>query len=319
MTLSITGSSGFVGSHFMAMAGQNYKINEIDLLITPVDQVSFIESNAVLHLAALVHQMKGAPESEYFKVNTNLAFDVAKKAKDQGVKQFVFMSTVKVYGEYTGDGEAWNEQSLCQPIDPYGKSKLEGEQRVKSLQDENFKVAVVRTPVVYGKGVKANILNLTNFIEKYPAIPLGNINNKRSLTYVGNLVQVLDEVIKQNASGIFLACDGRPVSTSGLVMEIAKQFNKKNRVLPIPGLVQKMIKTLKPDIYQRIFGNLVVDNTQTLNSLGIKPKFSFSQGIQEMIKTLECFTIKISSYYCSRVMHFSCCFFAGLVLLINEN
>ena len=117
------------------------------------------------------------------------------------------MSTVKVYGEFTNSGESWKENTICKPLDPYGKSKLEGEERIKELGEQNFTVSIIRTPIVYGPGVKANIYNLMSLVNKYPFIPLGNINNQRSLTFVGNLCQLIHTVIEQKKSGIFLASD----------------------------------------------------------------------------------------------------------------
>ena len=226
--------------------------------------------------------MKGAPESEYFKVNSDLAFETARHAKENGVKHFVFMSTVKVYGEFT-KGISWSENSSCLPFDPYGKSKLEGEQCIKELEDKDFVVSIIRTPLVYGAGVRANMHNLMRLVSKYQFIPLGNINNKRSLTYVGNLVQLIDEVIKQRKSGVFLASDGEPVSTTQLVKEIANNFEVRKRIVNIPTIAQKTLKVIKPDIYQRLFGDLVVDNKLTCETLGYKPKYSFQEGIGEMV------------------------------------
>ncbi len=282
MNLSITGSSGFVGTNFKN-ENLGYQIQDIDLLQIKPKEINFDNCDSLLHLAALVHQMKGAPEKEYYNVNSDLAFETAKYAKENGVKHFVFMSTVKVYGEFT-DEAPWSENSTCQPLDPYGKSKLEGEQRIKELEDKNFIVSIIRTPLVYGAGVRANMHNLMRLISKYQFIPLGNINNKRSLTYVGNLVQLIDEVIKQRKSGVFLASDGEPVSTTKLVKEIASNFESRKRIINIPTIAQKTLKVVKPNIYQRLFGDLVVDNTLTCKTLDYKPKYSFKDGINEMVK-----------------------------------
>jgi len=162
------------------------------------------------------------------------------------------MSTVKVYGEYTQKGKPWSEDTYCAPLDPYGKSKLEGEQRIKELEDKNFIVSIIRTPLVYGAGVSANMYNLMKMVNKYPFVPFGNINNKRSLTFVGNLCQLLHAIIEQKKSGIFLACDGPAVSTSNLVKEISKAFRKKNNVLAFLKCAIKSLKFLivKKNFYQ---------------------------------------------------------------------
>jgi UDP-glucose 4-epimerase len=282
MILSITGSSGFVGTN-LKNENLSYHIQDIDLLQIKPEEIDFNNSEALLHLAALVHQMRGAPEQEYYKVNSDLAFETAKHAKENGVKHFLFMSTVKVFGEFTDEEEPWKEDSPCFPLDPYGKSKLEGEQRVKELEDKNFTVSIIRTPLVYGPGVRANMLNLMKLVNRYPVIPLGNINNKRSMTYVGNLVHLIDTIIKNRKSGIFLASDGEPVSTSFLVNEIAQNMPGKKIIVFIPGFTQKALKAIKPDFHQRLFGDLVVDNQKTREALNWHPKYSFSQGVKSMV------------------------------------
>ena len=283
MEIVITGKNSFVGNYFISKY-HTLNINEIDLLSQKPDEFSLSGISSVIHLAALVHQMQGAPEKKYFEINSDLAFNIAKKAKDEGVSHFLFMSTVKVYGEYTEKGYPWTEEFDCSPTDPYGKSKLEGEQRIKALEDNNFKVSVIRTPLVYGPGVRANMYNLMKMINRYPVVPFGNINNKRSLTFVGNLCQLLHNIIEQKKSGIFLACDGEPVSTSVLVKQISIASLKKHNIIAIPGIMQKSVKLLKPEIHRRIFGNLEVDNTETCNMLGYIPEYSFESGIKEMVE-----------------------------------
>ena len=281
--VNIIGKNSFVGNYYLYKY-KNEKIKEVCLLTNKPENISFSNTISILHLSALVHQMKGAPENEYFKVNSDLAFNTAKKAKDEGVPHFIYMSTVKVYSEFTNGSGSWNENTICNPIDPYGKSKFEEEQRIKELEDNNFTVSIIRTPIVYVLGVKANMFNLMRLIDKYPLVPLGNINNQRSLTFVGNLCQLITSIIEQKKSGIFLASDEVPVSTSQLVIEISNAFGKKNNIIPIPFIAQKLIKTLKPNIHQRLFGNLIIDNTQTCQILNYIPEYTFQQGISEMVE-----------------------------------
>lgn len=135
MQLIITGSSGFVGTNFIKKS-EDFTITEIDLLTHNVIDIDFTGIDSILHLAALVHQMNGAPEEQYFKINRDLAYEVAKKAKSQGVKHFVFMSTAKVFGESTTGKPVWDENSECNPLDPYGKSKYESGKLLLGLQNE---------------------------------------------------------------------------------------------------------------------------------------------------------------------------------------
>ena len=160
-TLMITGASGFIGSNFIARYKDRYNTISIDLIKNKPEDLDFKNVDCVLHLAALVHQMKGAPREKYFEINTELTRRVAKCAKASGVKHFVFYSTVKVYG-YDGDlynhDIILNEDSPCNPKnDPYGESKLEAEKILKELEENEFKVGIIRPPMVYGKGVKGNM------------------------------------------------------------------------------------------------------------------------------------------------------------------
>jgi UDP-glucose 4-epimerase len=283
MNISITGSSGFVGSNFIRTS-HNFVKTEIDLLTRKVDEISFNKIDSVLHLAALVHQMKGAPEEEYFKVNRDLAYEVAKKAKAEGVKQFVFMSTAKVFGESTTGKPAWNEYSECNPRDPYGKSKYEAEKLLLGLQDENFKVAIVRSPLVYGVGVKANMYNLVRLVNKVPVLPFGGIQNRRSMVYVGNLVALLKHIIETQALGIFIAGDRKTLSTTKLTQLIGEASNRNVMLIKIPGFMLKMAAKIKPSIVDRLFGSLELDNSSTNHKLNFIPPFETVYGIREMVE-----------------------------------
>jgi len=277
----VTGSSGFLGRRFIKDSNE-FDIIEVDLLKQDVTDIDFSGIDSVLHLAALVHQMKRAPEEEYFKVNRDLAFEVAKNAKNQGVKHFILMSTVKVYGEYTIENEAWNEKTNCKPTDPYGKSKLEAEKLISALEDNKFKVVIIRSPLVYGAGVKANMLSLIKLVDKVPVIPLGGINNKRSFVYIGNLIALIKVIIDQQSSGIFICADDKALSTTELIGFIAKSLGKK-RILIKANLLFRLIGYFKPDIIKRLFCSLELDNKLTNETLEFIVPYSVEQGIDEMI------------------------------------
>lgn len=282
MNILITGSSGFVGTSFIQLSS-GLNICEVDLLTTTIEKVNFNGIDSVLHLAALVHQMKGASEGHYYKVNRDLAFEVAKRAKSSGVRHFILMSTAKVYGESTKENFSWNENSPCNPTDPYGKSKFEAEQLIKGLEDENFKVAIVRSPLVYGSGVKANMLNFVKLVDKVPILPFKGINNLRSMVYVGNLVALLKHIIEKQASGIFIAGDRSPLSTMELVKLIIKGIGKKRILIQLPNFILKVANLIKPAFVDRLFGSLVLDNTNTNDSLEFIPPFTNEEGVLEMI------------------------------------
>lgn len=148
-------SNGFVGSYFIKKYKEKYEIKSFSFLKDDINSLDCSDVDVVFHLSALVHQMGGASKEEYEKVNVTQTLELAKRAKESGVKHFVFMSTVKVYGEETNT--KYTEKSVCNPEDEYGKSKLKAELELLKLEDESFKVSIIRTPIVYGHGVKANI------------------------------------------------------------------------------------------------------------------------------------------------------------------
>ena len=278
--LLITGSSGFVGKYFIKKYKDNYEIKTFSFLKDDINSLDCSDVDVVFHLSALVHQMDGASCEEYERVNVSQTLQLAKKAKESGVKHFVFMSTVKVYGEETNS--KYTENTVCNPEDDYGKSKLKAEQELQELEAENFKISIIRTPIVYGYGVKANIKSLINLVNKVPLLPFGKIENKRSMVYIGNLCHLVYEIITQEKSGIFLACDDEPLSTSRLIELVAKNLDKKIYLVKIP-FFKTLLKILKPSFHKRLYGSLEIDNTITKEKLNLKNPYSVEDGIKLMI------------------------------------
>ncbi|MFW3412520.1 NAD-dependent epimerase/dehydratase family protein [Aliarcobacter butzleri] len=281
MKLLITGSNGFIGNYFINNYKSKYNIKTFSFLKDDINTLDCNTIDIVFHLSALVHQMDGASTNEYEKINVIQTIELAKKAKESGVKHFVFMSTVKVYGEETNS--KYTENTVCNPEDDYGKSKLKAEQELQKLEDENFKISIIRTPIVYGYGVKANIKNLINLVNKVPVLPFGKIKNKRSMVYIGNLCHLVDKIIIQKKSGIFLACDDEPLSTSKLIDLIAKNLAKKTYLIKIP-FFESLLKILKPSFHKRLYGSLEIDNTITKEKLNLKNPYDVEDGIKFMIK-----------------------------------
>lgn len=279
--LLITGSSGFVGNYFINKYKNKYEIKTFSFLKDDINTLDCGDTDVVFHLSALVHQMGGASKEEYERVNVIQTLQLAKKAKESGVKHFLFMSTVKVYGEETDN--KYTEDSICHPEDEYGKSKLKAELELKKLEDVSFKVSIIRTPIVYGYGVKANIKSLVNLVNKIPILPFGKINNKRSMVYIGNLCHLVDEVIIQQKAGIFLASDDKPLSTSKLIELIAENLDKKIYLIKIP-FFETLLKVVKQSFHKRLYGSLEVDNSITKEKLNLKNPHSVEDGIKLMIK-----------------------------------
>ena len=277
--LLITGSNGFVGSYFINKYKNKYEIKTFSFLKDDINSLDCSGVDIVFHLSALVHQMGGASCEEYERVNVTQTLELAKKAKENGVKQFIFMSTVAVYGIETG---VMNEKSDYTPLTEYGKSKLRAEIELQKLDNKNFKVSIIRPPIVYGKNAPGNMKSLLKLINKVPLLPFGKIENKRSMVYIGNLCHLVDEVITQEKSGIFLASDDEAISTSRLIELITKNLDKKIYLVKIP-FFESLLKILKPSFHKRLYGSLEIDNSITKEKLNLKNPYSVEDGIKLMI------------------------------------
>lgn len=280
----ITGANSFIGSYFKKHTSHN--VLEVDLLSVASDEIDFTNVDVVFHVAAIVHQDQGTPDDIYYRVNRDLAVDVARNAKLHGVKQFVFMSTVKVYGENSSLENPWTETSECFPTDAYGKSKLEAEHILSTLSEDSFFVTIIRTPVVYGANVKGNIRKIAQLVSRVPIIPLGNIKNIRAMVYIGNLVALINICIDKRYAGIALAADNVSIGTSDLVHHLVGACHKKRYVMMFPSWAQWLIKKIKPTFYQRLFGSMVIDNSVTRECLSFHAPYEVELGIKEVIKHL---------------------------------
>jgi nucleoside-diphosphate-sugar epimerase len=273
------------------------EMEEISLITTEPEKINFNGYDVVLHLAAIVHQSHTIPEAEYFRVNRDLCLRVAEEARKAGVKQFVFMSTLKVYGDISPESELRNENSECSPGDSYGKSKYAAEEGLRKLENEEFLVSVIRTPLVYGEGVKANMYSLIKLVDRFPVLPFADVQNKRNFTYVGNLVSYIDRVIERRASGIFIAMDDKAKSTTDLVDLIIKYLKKKVIMFRVPKTVLNISRLFIPELLHRLYGSLEVDNAKTRKELDFTPPYSTEEGIEKMVSYYLRNKKKKSSYF----------------------
>ena len=286
MKILITGTDSFVGRNFIKYS--KYKdIEEISLFTNKPEDVNFGKYNIVIHLVAIVHQKTTIPEDQYFIINRDLCLKVAELAKQAGVKQFVFLSTVKVYGKFVAGSEPWNEKSLCLPDDAYGKSKYEAELALRKLEDYSFTISIIRTPLVYGEYVRANMLSIMRLVDRTNILPFKNVNNRRSFTGAENLVRFIDRIIEKRASGIFIAMDEKAISTSELVKMIAENLGKKIILFKIPEFFIKIGMSVLPRIFDRLYGSFEMDNSRTIEILDFRPPIPTSEGIKKMVKSFE--------------------------------
>ena len=288
----LTGSSGFVGSRFIKDCHQQFHIRPLSLLKTPLKDVSFKDVDAIVHSAALVHQMIPRKEEDYFSINRDLTLSFAKAAKEKGVKHFLFLSTAHVFGDSGTLGDhkmRLSSSSPCQPKDAYGRSKLAAEEELLKLADPSFRVSILRPPMVYGEGAKGNILSLVKLVKRCPVLPLGYSKNKRSMIYIGNLTAFIkstllsDRAEGEGNSEILLPQDPQPISISQLVTLIAQALGKKVYLVPVPSIVVKILSQLNKKLALRLFGTLAMDSEESNRRLKFTPPFTTSQGLQQML------------------------------------
>jgi nucleoside-diphosphate-sugar epimerase len=278
----ITGSDSFVGKNFRVYSRFSDS-EEISLLENKPEEIEFGRFDVVLHLAAIVHQSKNTPESEYFRVNRDLCLRVAEQSKKSGIKHFIFLSTIKVYGDKSNGFGLRNESSECYPDDSYGKSKFEAEIGLKKLEDANFTVSIIRTPLIYGEGVKANMISLVKLVDLFPFLPFGKIDNRRNFTYVENLVAYIDQILMKRASGVFIIMDGKSYSTTELINYIASSLEKKVILFKLPRIFLKLGYLFVPDTLDRIFSSMEFENGKTRRALDFEPPFTTEYGVKKMV------------------------------------
>lgn len=278
----ITGKDSFVGKNYIRIS-ENKEIDEISMFENEPEDIRFEGYDVVIHLVAIVHQSKKIRESEYSRVNRDLCVRSAECAKKAGVKHFIFLSSVKVYGIFTKNSLPWNENSACFPDDSYGKSKYEAEQLIMEMDDRDYAVSIIRTPLVYGEGVKANMLSILKLVDRFSVLPFKAINNRRSFTAVENLVAFIDRIINIRISGIFIAMDPKAMSTTELVLLISKFLEKKIVLFKVPRFVIRMGIWIMPRIFERLFGSYEMDNTATLQKLDFSPPFTTEQCLEKLV------------------------------------
>lgn len=281
-TVAVTGAGGFVGKRFMNYKQGRYALVAVSLRDKNPFALNLAGIDAIVHLAGKAHDMSLRDEKVYTEINFELTRQLAEHAKISGVPHFIYVSSVKVYGE--GGNEVLDENSPCKPEDAYGKSKLMAEQYLQAMQSNDFTVSIVRPPVVYGPGVKGNIIRLVDVIYKERPLPLGNTGNRRSMVFLDNLIELIHSIIDKRAPGIFIPGDERPVSTDEFIRLVCKHSGKKANLVTIPGFLRNLMRLIKPGLYKRLFGSFVIDNTGTNKKLQFTPPYTTEYGIGQMIQ-----------------------------------
>lgn len=305
----VTGATGFIGKHlvpFLQSKGHEVRctvwqlipdfnaeqvvVNRLETQINWKEALSNID--VVIHLAARVHVLdvnKTLSSEQFIEINSDATKQFAEQAAACGVKRFVFLSTIKVNGENTTIDKPFTEKNIAQPQDIYAKSKQLAEQYLETIhQATGLETVILRPPLVYGPGVKANFLRLIQSIDKGYPLPFGSIHNQRSFIYIDNLIHAIELAVTspQAAGGCFLIADDESWSLPQLIKDIALNLGRKPRLFPIPVSLLKLLFTLigKKENTDRLVGSLLVDNTHLKATTTWKPLTSSKEGLRKTVE-----------------------------------
>lgn len=260
----ITGVNSYVGNSFekwLQSYPEQYETDKISLKDGTWRSQSFDKYDVILHVAGIAHVSRDPKmEEKYYQVNRDLTIEVAEKAKQDGIKQFIFMSSIIVYGENIENNGVINANTKPNPSNFYGNSKLQAEQGIKQLETNNFKIAIIRPPMIYGKDSKGNYPKLAKAATKLPIFP--NIDNQRSMLHIDNLSEFLRLMIDNQESGLFFPQNKEYVKTSELVKTIAEVHGKKIKLTRLFNPILKLMKK-RVGIVNKVFGDLVYEKSMS--------------------------------------------------------
>jgi UDP-glucose 4-epimerase len=305
----VTGASGFVGQALQkSLLNRSFDVMAVtrrpslddlgksahQVLVGQID-ADTAWSNAlfgvtmVVHLAARVHMMEDSandPLAEFRRVNVQGTLNLARQASEAGVRRFVFLSSVKVNGEATPPGLPFQADAIPSPLDDYGISKMEAEQGLREIAAQTgMEVVIIRPPLVYGPGVKANFASMMRWLQRGVPLPLGAIHNVRSLVSLGNLVDLILTCLTHQAAAnqTFMVSDGEDVSTTELLRRTGLAMGHPARLLPVPERLLKVAAGLlgRAEMAQRLCGSLQVDISKTRELLGWTPPLTLDEGLAQ--------------------------------------
>jgi nucleoside-diphosphate-sugar epimerase len=308
MGIVLTGASGFVGQRVLASLTENkHPVRAVlrrplgsqhagvqQCLVSGLGaeqdwQEILAGQRVVIHAAARVHVMNEPdrdPLAEFRRVNVEGTLSLARQAAAAGVRRFIFISSIKVNGELTEPGEPFTAEAELAPADPYAVSKKEAEDGLREIAAvSGMEFVIIRPPLVYGPGVKANFLTMMRWLHKSVPLPLGSIHNKRSLVSLDNLADLVMACLEHPAAAnqVFLAGDGEDLSTSELLRRMGRALDKPVRLLPVPvGLLRQVGALLgKGGTVQRLCESLQVDISKTESVLGWTPPVGVDAALRD--------------------------------------
>ena len=281
----ITGANSYIGMSFEAYLRQwpdQYAVTTVDMIDGSWRQTSFAGYDTVYHVAGIAHSDSGKITEEkkalYYKINTNLTVETAQKAKADGVKQFIFMSSAIVYGDSApvGQSKMITKDTPVSPANCYGDSKVQAENGIRPLADDGFKVVILRPPMIYGKGSKGNFPLLVKLANKLPIFP--KVSNQRSMLYIGNLVEFVRLMIDHEEEGVFWPQNAEYSNTSDMVRQIAAANGRKLLLVPCLTWLLKLASHAT-GLVNKAFGNLSYDQSMSRYPVDYQ-KFSLAESIR---------------------------------------
>lgn len=278
----VAGAGSYIGQSFIEYIRQfsNYEVDDIKTTDSEWRQRDFSKYDVVYDVAGIAHIKETAENKHlYYEVNRDLAVELAKKAKLESVKQFIYLSSMSVYGLTVG---RIHENTSVNPINAYGKSKLEAEQLLWQLNDENFKVSIVRPPMVYGEGCKGNYQTLRKFALKFGFFP--EYDNERSMLFIDNLSSAVRMIIHNNVPGVYFPQDCEYIRTYDMVKEIAEENGRKffsTKAINIP----VKLMTSKVSLFKKVFGTLTYDKSMNVPEKWLEMNNHIEMGKKHVIET----------------------------------
>lgn len=251
----ITGKNSYIGTsleNWLMREPDKYKVDTVDMKDGSWKEKDFSQYDVVFHVAGIAHIKETADNQDlYYKVNRDLAYETAQKAKQDGVEQFIFLSSMSVYGIENG---VIDKSTSLNPNSAYGKSKIEAEELINKLKDDSFTVATLRPPMVYGKGCRGNYPRLVGLALKTPIFP--KVDNKRSMIYIDNLSEFVKQLIDNRSGGLFFPQNAEYVNTSEMVRVIAEAHGKQ---VVMTKLFNPLLRLLNVSTVNKVFGDLVYE------------------------------------------------------------
>lgn len=272
----ITGKNSYIGENIKEYLNAQPDYYEVEIIETkglnPTAEL-FEGYDVVINVAGIAH-IKESDENRslYYEVNRDLCIAIAESAKKAGVKQFINLSSMSVYGMTTGH---ITKETLPHPTTAYGDSKLQADNAIKAMMDESYKVAVLRPPMVYGKDCKGNYQTLREFAIKSQVFP--NYKNERSMIYIGNLCEFIKCTIDRESSGLFFPQNKEYVRTSDMVRIVARQHDRK---LIMPRMFNMVIRTIPLSLIKKVFGNLTYEKTEPVGKYNFKESMELTEGYE---------------------------------------